>query len=163
MGIGGKAIWIGGIFQLVLLLGLCMAIGHRALAAPEGINVYKDILRGKSDEDYYDGTISEEGEPKLFFFRTPVSSYAGLNLADTFETYGKRTFNKYKNMMLNKDVPEILIEDPEEIKESAKFYIPRIMPKRTPGAILSWAIPAANRVRVISTNYRPPGINRPAA
>lgn len=50
-------------------------------------------------------------------------------------------------MMINKDNMESLPEDIELPKDVLnKFYIPRAMTKKTPGAILSWAIPAANKV-----------------
>ncbi|XP_058116547.1 uncharacterized protein LOC131288362 [Anopheles ziemanni] len=146
---------------------LCVAVVQLlcALCAvesfPDGVNYYKDWLRGKNDEEM-DAMIDDEPfeAPKLFFYRTP-SSFTELGMG---EPYNKRTVNKYKNMMLNKDNLDVpLIDDVEQTKEATRFFFPRITPKRSPGAILSWAIPAANRVRVVSTNYRPPGINRPAA
>lgn len=157
----GKHFWIlgAGFFQLVVLLLCCQ---QTTLAAPDGINFYKDMLRGKNDEDEYAAMLSEEdfGGPKLFFYRTPMNSLVDMSS----DGYEKRTVNKYKNMMLNKDALETLIEEREQGKETARFFFPRVTsPKRSPGAILSWAIPAANRVRVINTNYRPPGMNRPAA
>uniref|UniRef100_A0A182TYR5 Uncharacterized protein n=1 Tax=Anopheles melas TaxID=34690 RepID=A0A182TYR5_9DIPT len=101
---------------------------------PEGVNFYKDWLRNKNEDDVERMIAEDQFEaPKLY-------------------------------MMLAKDnLDAPLTDDVEQTKEATRFYFPRITPKRSPGAILSWAIPAANRVRVISTNYRPPGINRPAA
>uniref|UniRef100_A0A182M2I5 Uncharacterized protein n=1 Tax=Anopheles culicifacies TaxID=139723 RepID=A0A182M2I5_9DIPT len=101
---------------------------------PDGANLYKDWLRGKNEEDVERMIAEDQFEaPKLY-------------------------------MMLTKDSLDVpLIDDVEQTKEATRFFFPRVNPKRSPGAILSWAIPAANRVRVISTNYRPPGINRPAA
>ncbi|XP_055626100.1 uncharacterized protein LOC129768452 [Toxorhynchites rutilus septentrionalis] len=145
-----KCLWIGGLLHLVVLL-CCKT----ATASPEGINIYKDILRGKNEEDEFAVIVNEEIMPKLAFFRTPLYSLPDINGG---EVLGKRTVNKYKNMMLNKDD----VDDHEQSKEAAPFSFPRVTPKRSPGAILSWAIPAANRVRLVNT-YRPPGIDRPAA
>uniref|UniRef100_A0A8D8C062 (northern house mosquito) hypothetical protein n=1 Tax=Culex pipiens TaxID=7175 RepID=A0A8D8C062_CULPI len=144
----GKYFWIGvGLLQLVVLV----------LGAPDGINIYKDMLRVKNDEDDYAAMLSAEDfdEPKL-------DSFSDVSMTG----YGKRTVNRYKNMMLNKDAPEaLLLDDPllQGKDVAGRMYFPRVSTKRSPGAILSWAIPAANRVRVFNTNYRPPGINRPAA
>ncbi|XP_065076636.1 uncharacterized protein LOC135700143 [Ochlerotatus camptorhynchus] len=160
MEIGRKYLWIGGMLQLAVVLLSCQ---QSTLASPDGINFYKDWLRGKNEDEEYAAMMSAEelSEPKLFFYRTPLSGFTDFNLNNA---YDKRTFNKYKNMMLNKDAPEVLTEDREEpSKGTSRIFFSRITPKRDPGAILSWAIPAANRVRVINTNYRPPGINRPAA
>ena len=46
--------------------------------------------------------------------------------------------------MINKDA----IDDPIEDSGGSKghMYIPRVTPKRQPGAILSWGLPSANRV-----------------
>uniref|UniRef100_A0A1Q3G5B7 Putative conserved secreted protein n=1 Tax=Culex tarsalis TaxID=7177 RepID=A0A1Q3G5B7_CULTA len=154
----GKCFWIGaGLVQLVILQQV-------ALAVPDGINIYKDILRVKNDEDDYAAMLSAEDfdEPKLVFYRTPLDSFADVSM----NGYDKRTVNRYKNMMLNKDAPDaLLVDDPllQGKDASSRMYFPRVSTKRNPGAILSWAIPAANRVRVFNTNYRPPGINRPAA
>lgn len=41
-----------------------------------------------------------------------------------------------------------LIEEDDYPNDKMRFYIPRTIPKRDPGALLSWAIPAANRVLV---------------
>ncbi|EAT40792.1 AAEL007493-PA [Aedes aegypti] len=161
MEIGRKYLWLGGLLQLVVLLS---SYQQSALANPDGINFYKDWIRNKNEDEDYAAMLSEEefSEPKLFFYRTPVSPLIDYNLHYSFD---KRTFNKYKNMMINKDAPEVLLtEDREEpSKAMSRFSFPRITPKRSPGAILSWAIPAANRVRVIPNSYRPPAINRPAA
>ncbi|XP_053682219.1 uncharacterized protein LOC128732840 [Sabethes cyaneus] len=150
-------LWVGGLLQL-MVLAYCQPT---ALPTPDGINMYKDLLLDKT-EDFASMISAEELEqPKLFFFRTPITSFADVSLHNG---YDKRTHvNMYKNMMLNKDALETLLDDREESKEAARFTFPRVALKRSPGAILSWAIPAANRVRVISTNYRPPGMNRPAA
>ncbi|XP_038114309.1 uncharacterized protein LOC119768046 isoform X2 [Culex quinquefasciatus] len=151
----GKYFWIGaGLLQLVVLV----------LGAPDGINIYKDMLRVKNDEDDYAAMLSAEDfdEPKLVFYRTPLDSFSDVSMTG----YGKRTVNRYKNMMLNKDAPDaLLLDDPllQGKDVAGRMYFPRVSTKRSPGAILSWAIPAANRVRVFNTNYRPPGINRPAA
>lgn len=57
--------------------------------------------------------------------------------------------------MLNKDAPEVLAEDREEpSKGTSRIFFSRITPKRNPGAILSWAIPAANRVYVTLACFR---------
>ncbi|XP_055523534.1 uncharacterized protein LOC129717569 [Wyeomyia smithii] len=150
-------LWIGGLLQL-MVLAYCQPA---AQPTPDKSNVYKDLLLGKTEEDFASMiSVEELGQPKLLFFRTPITSFADVSLSDG---YDKRTVNMYKNMMLNKDAPETLIEDREQSKEAARFTFPRVAVKRSPGAILSWAIPAANRVRVINTNYRPPGMNRPAA
>ncbi|XP_058467316.1 uncharacterized protein LOC131440233 [Malaya genurostris] len=158
MEINRTSLLMGGLFQIILLL-------YRqptALAASSGVDFYKDIIREQVDEDGCPTMFNtgELGDLKFFFCRTPISTFPDVNARDLYE---KRTVNKYKNMMLNKDAIDTLAEEPEEHKEAARFMFPRVAPKRTPGAILSWAIPAANRVRVISTNYRPPGMNRPAA
>lgn len=82
---------------------------------------------------------------------------------DLAESFGKRTVNKFKSnffecdnysevfevmfyfkdLMLNKDSEGSLPADIEK-EIVSRFYIPRTTPKR--GAILSWAIPAANRL-----------------
>uniref|UniRef100_A0A182Q464 Uncharacterized protein n=1 Tax=Anopheles farauti TaxID=69004 RepID=A0A182Q464_9DIPT len=121
-----RYLWLAAM-QMVWFI--CLAESY-----PDGVNYYKDWLRGKNDED--------------------VERMIGEDQFDAPKLY----------MMLNKDSLDApLIDDVEQTKEATRFFFPRITPKRSPGAILSWAIPAANRVRVISTNYRPPGINRPAA
>lgn len=161
MEISRKYFWLGGLLQLVVLL---LSWQQSASASPDGINLYKDWIRNKNEDEDYAAMLSEEdfAEPKLFFYRTPVSPFTDYNINYPFD---KRTFNKYKNMMINKDAPEVLLteEREEPNKGAARFSFPRITPKRSPGAILSWAIPAANRVRVIPNSYRPPAINRPAA
>uniref|UniRef100_A0A182N447 Uncharacterized protein n=1 Tax=Anopheles dirus TaxID=7168 RepID=A0A182N447_9DIPT len=148
-----RYLWLAA---MQILWFVCLAESY-----PDGVNYYKDWLRGKNDDDAEQMIAEEQYEaPKLFFYRTP-SNLADLEVGEPLE---KRTVNRYKNMMLNKDSLDApLIDDVEQTKEATRFFFPRITPKRSPGAILSWAIPAANRVRVISTNYRPPGINRPAA
>ncbi|XP_062534064.1 uncharacterized protein LOC134203170 isoform X2 [Armigeres subalbatus] len=162
MEIGRKYLWLGGLLQLVVVLFSC---NQTALANPNGINLFKDLLRNKNEDEDYGALANEEifSEPKLFFYRTPVSPLTDYHL---YDSYDKRTFNKYKNMMINKDAPEVLMtddRDEEPNKGAARIVFSRITPKRSPGAILSWAIPAANRVRVIPNSYRPPAINRPAA
>lgn len=157
MEINRTFLWIGGLLQL-MVLSYCQPT---TLPTPDSFSIYKDLLLDKTEEDFASMLSAEElGQPKLFFFRTPITTFSDVNFNDG---YDKRTVNMYKNMMLNKDALDTLIEDREESKEAARFTFPRVTPKRSPGAILSWAIPAANRVRVINTNYRPPGINRPAA
>ncbi|KXJ82202.1 uncharacterized protein LOC109400486 [Aedes albopictus] len=161
MEIRRKCFWLGGLVQLLVLV---LSYQQSASARPDGINLYKDWIRNKNDDEDYATKLDEEDftEPKLSFYRTPVSSFYEYNSDYPFE---KRTFNKYKNMMINKDAPEVLLteEREEPSKGAVRFGIPRITLKRSPGAILSWAIPAANRVRVIPNSYRPPAINRPAA
>ncbi|XP_052889578.1 uncharacterized protein LOC128297901 [Anopheles moucheti] len=153
MEVSKRYLWLAA-FQLFWFL--CLVESY-----PDGANFYKDWLRGRNEEDVERMIAEDQFEaPKLFFYRTP-SSYTDLGMGDPLE---KRTVNRYKNMMLTKDSLDVpLIDDVEQTKEATRFFFPRVNPKRSPGAILSWAIPAANRVRVISTNYRPPGINRPAA
>ncbi|ETN58680.1 hypothetical protein AND_009742 [Anopheles darlingi] len=150
-----RYLWLAA-FQL--LWSLCIVECY-----PDGINFYKDLQRIKNDDEL-EGILTDEpvALPRILYFRTPSSAFA--DIADLTGAYEKRTVNKYKNMMLNKDSLDIpLMDDVEQTKEATRFFFPRVTPKRSPGAILSWAIPAANRVRVVSTNYRPPGINRPAA
>ncbi|XP_053680932.1 uncharacterized protein LOC128731815 [Anopheles nili] len=152
MEVNKRYLWLAA-FQL--FWSLCLVQSY------DSANLYKDWLRVKNDEDI-DRMFAEDqfDAPRLFFYRTS-DSFSDLGVGDPIE---KRTVNRYKNMMLNKDSPDApLLDDVEQTKEATRFFFPRITPKRSPGAILSWAIPAANRVRVISTNYRPPGINRPAA
>ncbi|XP_058812169.1 uncharacterized protein LOC131676836 [Topomyia yanbarensis] len=141
MEIKRASLWLGGLLQLILLL-YCQPT---AQAASGGINLFKDMLRGKVDEDECPAMLSADdiGETKFFLCRAPASSFSDLNLNGFYE---KRTVNKYKNMMINKDAIEALAEEPEQSKEASRFLFPRVAPKRTPGAILSWAIPAANRV-----------------
>lgn len=60
-------------------------------------------------------------------------------------------------MMLNKDAPDaLLLDDPllQGKDVAGRMYFPRVSTKRSPGAILSWAIPAANRVSVIIHPFR---------
>ncbi|XP_052867433.1 uncharacterized protein LOC128273501 [Anopheles cruzii] len=142
---------------LQLLWALCLAECY-----PDNGNFYKDLQRIKNEDDFERMNADDPfGTLKLLYYRTQPSAFADLGIGEPNE---KRTVNKYKNMMLTKDSLDIpLMDDVEQAKEATRFFFPRVMPKRSPGAILSWAIPAANRVRVISTNYRPPGINRPAA
>ncbi|XP_050071407.1 uncharacterized protein LOC126559315 [Anopheles maculipalpis] len=153
MEVSKRCLWLAA-FQLFWFL--CLVESY-----PDGVNLYKDWLRGKNEDDIERMIAEDQFEaPRLFFYRTP-SSFTDLGMGEPLE---KRTVNRYKNMMLNKDSLDVpLMDDVEQTKEATRYFSPRITPKRSPGAILSWAIPAANRVRVISTNYRPPGINRPAA
>uniref|UniRef100_A0A182S5X4 Uncharacterized protein n=1 Tax=Anopheles maculatus TaxID=74869 RepID=A0A182S5X4_9DIPT len=175
MELSKRYLWLAA-FQLFWFM--CLVESY-----PDGVNLYKDWLRGKNEDDVERMIAEDQFEaPKLckfyllwsiaiclqcvemclfsVYFRTP-SSFTDLGMGEPLE---KRTVNRYKNMMLNKDSLDVpLMDDVEQTKEATRYFSPRITPKRSPGAILSWAIPAANRVRVISTNYRPPGINRPAA
>ncbi|XP_055676555.1 uncharacterized protein LOC129785911 isoform X2 [Lutzomyia longipalpis] len=111
----------------------------------DGFNLYKDFLRGKNDEF---NEIGEEDGGGLA--KVTSAGYSELGS----DSLGKRS-NKFKNFMLNREG----LEASDETPNINKFYFTRVLPKR--GALLSWAIPAANRVRIGS--YRPPGINRPAA
>ncbi|XP_055697880.1 uncharacterized protein LOC129798647 [Phlebotomus papatasi] len=118
----------------------------------DGFNLYKDLLRGKNEEFNEIGDDDGGLTRVTYFYRTPAAAYSEFGS----EIFGKRS-NKFKNFMLNREG----LEGSEDIGGTSKFYFPRTLPKR--GALLSWAIPAANRVRVVNTSYRPPGINRPAA
>ncbi|XP_038114301.1 uncharacterized protein LOC119768046 isoform X1 [Culex quinquefasciatus] len=150
----GKYFWIGaGLLQLVVLV----------LGAPDGINIYKDMLRVKNDEDDYAAMLSAEDfdEPKLVFYRTPLDSFSDVSMTG----YGKRTVNRYKNMMLNKDAPDaLLLDDPllQGKDVAGRMYFPRVSTKRSPGAILSWAIPAANRVSTGVQHQLPTPGNQPS-
>uniref|UniRef100_A0A1L8DBW1 Uncharacterized protein n=1 Tax=Nyssomyia neivai TaxID=330878 RepID=A0A1L8DBW1_9DIPT len=117
----------------------------------DGFNLYKDFLRGKNDEFNEIGE-DDSGIAKLsYFYRTPAA-FSEL----VTDPLGKRA-NKFKNFMLNRDG----LEASADFADTNKIYLTRMIPKR--GALLSWAIPAANRVRIVNGSYRPPGINRPAA
>uniref|UniRef100_A0A182JU16 Uncharacterized protein n=1 Tax=Anopheles christyi TaxID=43041 RepID=A0A182JU16_9DIPT len=150
MEVNKRYLWLVA-FQLVWFT--CLVESY-----PDGVNFYKgpyilthrdthlhrvtDWLRNKNEEDV-ERMIAEDQFEAPRLCKTP-SSFTDLGMGEPLE---KRTVNRYKNMMLTKDSLDApLIDDAEQTKEATRFYFPRITPKRSPGAILSWAIPAANRV-----------------
>uniref|UniRef100_A0A336MDC1 CSON015527 protein n=1 Tax=Culicoides sonorensis TaxID=179676 RepID=A0A336MDC1_CULSO len=138
-------------------LSLTLMVLVLTFGSAQGYNSYKDALRAKFDDDELTDIFSDDGvSDRVYFYRTPMVAYT-----DVAEPFGKRTVNKFKNLMLNKDMDGSI---PPEIEKEIvnRYYFPRTTPKR--GAILSWAIPAANRFsREMNINYRPQVANRPAA
>ncbi|GAB0096550.1 uncharacterized protein DMENIID0001_120740 [Sergentomyia squamirostris] len=137
----------------VVLLSLLFYLARGSPNTMDGFNMYKDLLRGKNEEFNEIGDDDGGLTRVTYFYRTPAAAYPEY----IGETFGKRG-NTFKNYMLNRDGAEGI---DDVVSAASKIYFPRTIPKR--GALLSWAIPAANRVRIVNTSYRPPGINRPAA
>ncbi|XP_063707273.1 uncharacterized protein LOC134836057 isoform X2 [Culicoides brevitarsis] len=136
---------------------LCLILVLLLAANAYGYHSYKDALRAKFDDEDFMEMFSDDGiSDRVYFYRTPMSAYA-----DLAEPFGKRTVNKFKNLMINKDMMEGEGGVVDVQKEMSRSYFPRTTPKR--GAILSWALPAANRFREMNINYRPTTSNRPAA
>ncbi|XP_059610004.1 uncharacterized protein LOC132257208 [Phlebotomus argentipes] len=131
-------------YLLVLSLAFCLYCFPRVILGSaisvDGFNLYKDLLRGKNDE-FNEISDDENGIARvIYFYRTPAATYTEFAKEFDAEGLGKRS-SKYRNFMLNREGQD----DPEDIVNPSKFYFPRTMPKR--GALLSWAIPAANRPR----------------
>ncbi|XP_047120058.1 uncharacterized protein LOC124802999 isoform X1 [Schistocerca piceifrons] len=108
------------------------------LALANGHNIYKDMLRGKTNEASEMEDIAVPGHfPKLmYFYRIP----SGIDsFEQPFTEIGKRASDHvFKHYMLNREKPEEITDG--ETDDTNTGEDPVLTVKRGPGAAISWAL-----------------------